>query len=201
PIFELLKRSPAATGQLVDLLKNTLLCDVASSRAAGYDYGVYPLHSSLNAVKVLSRSDGFKEFLLSEGEEREVHRGIYCDVCRKYIFGTRFKSTTKKNYDLCQACKDKDESGDTYENPPGTKVKRPSVFPLLHRVLAEYVENRGGGIVGGGGDDLESVCIAIFALFELSHPPSSSSSSATASLEYALSTVATYSDASLTPLV
>ncbi|GMI25301.1 hypothetical protein TeGR_g4627 [Tetraparma gracilis] len=138
PTFELLKRSPAATGQLVDLLKNTLNLD----GGRGYTYNVYPLHSPLNAVKVLSRSDGFKDFLLSK-----------------------------------------------------------EVFPLLHRELAEYVEGRGGGSAGGGGDDLESACIAIFALFELSHPPSSSSSSATASLEYALSTVATYSDASLTPLV
>jgi hypothetical protein len=109
---------------------------------SGYQYGVYPLHSPLNAVKVLAHSDGFKEFLLSK-----------------------------------------------------------EVLAMLHRALAEYVEGRGGGIAGGGGDDLESVCIAILALFELSHPPSSSSSSATASLEYALSTVATYSDASLTPLV
>ncbi|GMI42616.1 hypothetical protein TeGR_g9993 [Tetraparma gracilis] len=142
PVFELLKRSPAATGQLVDLLKNTLLCIDTKGKGVGYLYGVYPLHSSLNAAKVLSHSDGFKGYLLSK-----------------------------------------------------------EVFPLLHRVLAEYVENRGGGKAGGGGDDLECACIAILALFELSHPPSSSSSSATASLEYALSTVATYSDASLTPLV
>ncbi|GMI23509.1 hypothetical protein TeGR_g2741 [Tetraparma gracilis] len=142
PVFELLKRSPAATGQLVDLLKNTLLCIDTKGKGVGYLYGVYPLHSSLNAVKVLSHSDGFKGYLLSK-----------------------------------------------------------EVFPLLHRVLAEFVENRGGGMAGGGGDDIECACIAIFALFELSHPPSSSSSSATASLDYALSTVATYSDASLTPLL
>ncbi|GMI21981.1 hypothetical protein TeGR_g1912, partial [Tetraparma gracilis] len=142
-VFELLKRSPAATGQLVDLLKNTLLCIDTKGKGFGYTYGVYPLHSSLNAVKVLSRSDGFKGYLLSK-----------------------------------------------------------SVLALLHREFAEYVENRGGGMAGGGGDDLESACIAIFALFELSHPPSSSSSSsATASLDYALSTVATYSDASQTPLL
>ncbi|GMI38053.1 hypothetical protein TeGR_g9870, partial [Tetraparma gracilis] len=143
PVFELLKRSPAATGQLVDLLKNTLLCIDTEEKVSGYEYGGYFLHSPLNAAKVLSHSDGFKGYLLSK-----------------------------------------------------------EVFPLLHRELAEYVENRGGGIMGGGGDDIECACIAIFALFELSHPPSSSSSSsATASLDYALSTVATYSDASLTPLL
>jgi hypothetical protein len=76
-----------------------------------------------------------------------------------------------------------------------------SVFALLHRELAEFVEDRGGGIAGGGGKDFECASITVEALRELLFPPSSSSSSASADLEYALSTVATYSDSSLTPLL
>jgi hypothetical protein len=81
-------------------------------------------------------------------------------------------------------------------------IKRPSVYPLLHRVVAEFVENRGGGRAGGGGEDIECACIAILALLELSYPPKSSSTPPSSSdMDYALSTVATYSDSSLTSLL
>lgn len=42
-----------------------------------------------------------------ENEGEAIHRGVQCDGCNvSPIRGTRYKSTTKFNYDLCKTCKD-----------------------------------------------------------------------------------------------
>ncbi|GMI17465.1 hypothetical protein TrLO_g3639 [Triparma laevis f. longispina] len=44
------------------------------------------------------------------------------------------------------------------------------VYAKLHRCVRDFVENTGGGYVGGGGDDVESASLAVDALLELSYP-------------------------------
>ena len=61
--FELLNKSQKSFDRLVDLLRNTL--DLKGG--AGYDYGVFPLHSSVRAITILSKSDSHKSYLLDKG--------------------------------------------------------------------------------------------------------------------------------------
>ncbi|GMI42871.1 hypothetical protein TrCOL_g12851 [Triparma columacea] len=62
-LFDLLSDNKHAIDRIVDLLDNTLNL---KGDNIGYLYGVFPLHSSVRAIKILSKSDNFKDYLLSK---------------------------------------------------------------------------------------------------------------------------------------
>ncbi|GMI40452.1 hypothetical protein TrCOL_g99 [Triparma columacea] len=72
-LFDLLSDNKHAIDKIVDLLENTLNL---KGCVGSYDYGVFPLHSSVRAIKILSKSDNFKDYLLSKNCFALLHRTL-----------------------------------------------------------------------------------------------------------------------------
>ena len=148
--MELLKKSKSAIDRLVDLYENTLNC----KNGDGYEYGVFPLSSSVRAISILSKTDYHKEYL----HKRKTEEDSYEIISGKQIkvrSGERFWSAkvtscnadgtfnVVKNYDGFEMNNVKKE--DTKKNR-----ERVDVVGFLIRTLREFVRSNGGGSAGGG---------------------------------------------------
>ena len=78
--FDLLSTNLGSLDRIIELLENTLNCKgdgkAGDGRNLDYGYGVFPLHSPLRAIKVLAKTDGFKNYLLDKGVFRQLHRTL-----------------------------------------------------------------------------------------------------------------------------
>ncbi|GMI47168.1 hypothetical protein TrCOL_g6520, partial [Triparma columacea] len=72
-LFDLLSDNKHAIDRIVELLENTLNL---KGCYGSYEYGVFPLHSSVRAIKILSKSDNFKDYLLSKNCFALLHRTL-----------------------------------------------------------------------------------------------------------------------------
>mmetsp|Transcript_1149 Transcript_1149/g.2561 ORF Transcript_1149/g.2561 Transcript_1149/m.2561 type:complete len:1361 (+) Transcript_1149:214-4296(+) len=79
-IFDLLSTNLGSLDRIIELLLNTLNCKGDGKGEGGknldYGYGVFPLHSPLRAIKVLAKTDGFKDYLLDKGVFALLHRTL-----------------------------------------------------------------------------------------------------------------------------
>ncbi|GMI44480.1 hypothetical protein TrCOL_g4359 [Triparma columacea] len=78
-LFDLLSDNKHAIDRIVELLDNTLNLkgwNLKGDKNGYYEYGVFPLHSSVRAIKILSKSDNFKDYLLSKNCFALLHRTL-----------------------------------------------------------------------------------------------------------------------------
>jgi next-to-BRCA1 protein 1 len=99
----------------------------AADSASGAQPKEQPTPSAAKAAASETPSD-------TPAAERACHQGIQCDVCgANPIYGPRFKSTVKTDYDLCETCFEKHGVKDEYN-----RLDRPIFRPRHHPFWAHH---------------------------------------------------------------
>ena len=82
----------------------------------------------------LLQSDDFADVDMTPEEAQVVHEGVFCNGCpdKKAIRGIRYKSTIKKNFDMCAPCEERQGDDDAM-----LKIRTPGGAPDAMVVIAD----------------------------------------------------------------
>jgi hypothetical protein len=82
---------------------------------------------NLEKVEEIGKRIGLEMKQNSHSEKKEiVHRGVICDGCNGPIIGARYKCAICEDFDYCEKCEEKSNSGHGH---PLLKINRPEMCP------------------------------------------------------------------------